>query len=142
MNDTLAFTQHDDVPPDAGARVDEGLEESNQAAAPLHDVRPLSCFARTPSGEVVGGAVGRTWGACCELQQLWVEPARRRRGLGAQLVRLFEAQAAARGCRVFYLETWSFQAPALYGALGYEVQARIDGFGPGLTKFLMLRQLP
>ena len=137
---TLSFTQHDDVPRDAGGIVDQGLGDANEAAAPLHQVQALSCFARLPSGEVVGGAVGRTWGACCELQQLWVEPARRRHGVGAQLVRLFEARAQARGCRVFYLETFSFQAPRLYAALGYEVASAIEGFGPGIVKYLMVRR--
>ena len=141
MNTSLVFSCHDDVPAEAGDVVDQGLGDANAAAAPLHEVRPLSCFARTPSGDVVGGAVGRTWGACCELQQLWVAPAHRRQGVGARLVRLFESQSAARGCRLAYLETWSFQAPSLYRALGYEVRCTIEGFGPGLAKFTMLHPL-
>ena len=137
---SLSYTQHDDVPRDAGGIVDQGLGDANEAAAPLHQVRPLSCFARGPSGEVVGGAVGRTWGACCELQQLWGDPARRRHGIGAQLVRLFEARAQARGCRVFYLETFSFQAPRLYESLGYRIRSTIAGFAPGVEKYLMVRE--
>ncbi|QNM97611.1 GNAT family N-acetyltransferase [Chitinimonas koreensis] len=136
-----AITVHDDVPPAEGDLVDAGLGAANQAAAPLHEVRPLSCFARLPSGEVVGGAVGRSWGACCELLQLWVDPAWRRRGIGAELVRAFEARAAARGCRTFYLETFSFQAPRLYRSLGYAVRLEIGGFAPGVTKYYMVREL-
>lgn len=137
---TLSFTQHDDVPREAGGIVDQGLGDANEAAAPLYQVRPLSCFARGEAGEVVGGAVGRTWGECCELQQLWVDPARRRQGIGAQLVRLFEARAQSRGCRVFYLETFSFQAPRLYESLGYRTQCTIAGFAPGIEKHLMVRE--
>jgi GNAT superfamily N-acetyltransferase len=139
MSAGLSFTQHDDVPADAGRVVDQGLGDSNEAAAPLDQVQPLSCFARGPAGEVVGGAVGRTWGACCELQQLWVDPARRRQGIGAQLVRRFEAQARARGCRVFYLETFSFQAPRLYESLGYRTGCTIEGFAPGIQKHVMVK---
>jgi len=87
MPPELSFSLHDDVPLEEGHVVDTGLGASNEAAAPLHDVRPLSCFARLPSGLVVGGAVGRTWGACCELQQLWVSPDHRHQGIGAHLVR-------------------------------------------------------
>ena len=36
-----------------------------------------------------------------------------------------QALAAQRGCTVFYLETFSFQAPALYRRLGYEVAASV-----------------
>jgi ribosomal protein S18 acetylase RimI-like enzyme len=137
---SLRVTVHDTVPEPEGALVDAGLDASNAAAAPLQDVVPLSCFARLPSGAMVGGAVGRTWGECCELQQLWVDEARRRQGIGADLVRAFEAHAQARGCRTYYLETFSFQAPSLYRSLGYEVAVALEGFGPGIVKYLMVRR--
>lgn len=138
----LLYTLHDDLPADAADLVDAGLGESNGAAAPLHEVQPLACFARLPGGEVVGGAVGRTWGACCELQQLWVEPARRRHGIGKRLIEQFEARAQERGCRTFYLETYSFQAPRLYRSLGYEVKLELHGYGPGIVKYTMVHELP
>jgi GNAT superfamily N-acetyltransferase len=138
--DDLALSVHDDVPPDAARVVDDGLGAFNASAAPLHEVRGLSCFARDASGAVVGGAVGRTWGLCCELQQLWVVPALRRRGLGVRLVTGFEARARARGCRTFYLETLSFQAPSLYRSLGYEVRLTLRGMAPGIEKHVMVRE--
>lgn len=130
---------HDDVPSDAARIVDTGVGGFNAAAAPLHDVRPLSCVARDAAGAIVGGAVGRSWGLCCELQQLWVAPSLRRRGIGTRIVRAFEARARARGCRIFYLETFSFQAPALYEALGYEAKLALHGFAPGIVKYTMVR---
>jgi GNAT superfamily N-acetyltransferase len=137
----ITLTTHDEPPPADAAIVDRGLGEANDAAAPLHQVRPLACLARDAEGRVVGGAVGRTWGECAELQQLWVEPARRGQGLGRGLVRRFEEQARGRGCRRCYLDTFSFQAPALYRALGYVSMVQIEGFAPGITKHTMLREL-
>lgn len=139
MQPAFSITLHDDVPETEGARVDAGLGESNRTAAPLDEVQPLACFARI-GADMIGGAVGRTWGACCELQQLWVSPAHRRQGIGADLVRAFEQRAEARGCRTFYLETFSFQAPALYAALGYVVKHELHGFAPGIAKYLMVRE--
>ena len=107
----MVFTPHEDTPPADAAVVDAGLTAFNAAAAPLHEVQALSCFARTPTGEVLGGAVGRTWGLCCELQQLWVREDLRRQGVGARLLREFEQQACLRGCERVYLETFSFQVP-------------------------------
>lgn len=130
---------HNEMPDDAARVVDEGLGAANLAAAPLHEVQALASLAHDAAGRVLGGAIGRTWGQCCELQQLWVDPAHRGQGLGAALVWAFEARAAERGCRVFYLETFSFQAPRLYAALGYEVRSAIEGFGPGLVKYLMVK---
>jgi GNAT superfamily N-acetyltransferase len=142
----VTLTTHDDVPDDAGAVVDAGLGAANEAAAPLHEVRPLACIARTAEGGVIGGviggAVGRSWGACCELQQLWVAPEERRRGLGARLVRAFEAHGQSRGCHRFYLETFSFQAPSLYRALGYVAVLELPGFPHGIVKFIMVHELP
>ena len=135
------ITVHDEPSPADAALVDQGLDAHNEAAAPLHEVRPLGCFARQADGSVIGGALGRTWGECAELQQLWVDAAFRRRGHGAALVRRFERAALTRGCRRCYLYTFSFQAPELYRALGYVAQMQIDGFAPGITKFTMVREL-
>jgi ribosomal protein S18 acetylase RimI-like enzyme len=131
----------DEIDERAAGVVDRGLGEFNASAAPLHAVQALACFARAPEGTVIGGVVGRTWGLCCELQQLWVEPVYRHRGIASQLVRAFETGARDRGCRTIYLETFSFQAPALYRALGYEVQLELGGLAPGISKFVMVREL-
>jgi len=136
----IAITTHDAPPPADAAVVDAGLGEFNGAAAPLGDVRPLACFARE-AGAVVGGAVGRTWGPAAEIQQLWVDDAHRKRGVGERLVRAFEARAAERGCRSCYLETLSFQAPGFYAKLGYRVVFELRELPYGIVKFTMLRSL-
>jgi len=137
----ISVTLHDDVPAVEGGLVDTGLGDANEAAAPMHDVHALAAFARLPSGTLIGGAVGRTWGECCELQRLWVDPAQRRQGIGARLVREFERRAEERGCRTFFLETFSFQAPSLYRSLGYGVSHELHGFAPGIVKYLMVRKV-
>lgn len=133
---TLDTTE--DWPADARI-VDEGLDAHN--APSVVGVRPLACLAHGGDGTVLGGALGRTWGECAELQQLWVQPERRGQGLGEALMRRFEAAAAERGVQRVYLTTFSFQAPAFYARLGYVEQARIEGFGGGHAKYLFLREL-
>lgn len=134
----------DDDPDDDGlAAVDRGLDDANRRAAPqLADVRTLGCVARDSDGTVIGGAVGRTWGDCAELQQLWVDARQRGRGLGTALLRRFEARAAARGCTLVYCSSFSFQAPAFYRRRGYDETHRIAGFAPGIEKFHYQRRLP
>jgi ribosomal protein S18 acetylase RimI-like enzyme len=128
MTTAIELTVHDEPWREAAAIVDEGLGTSNEQAAPLHEVQPLQCFVRT-------------WGRCVELQQLWVQPERRGEGLGTRLIRAFEQRAIERGCSLAYLETFSFQAPALYRSLGYEVVATIEGYGDGIAKHLMTHAL-
>jgi ribosomal protein S18 acetylase RimI-like enzyme len=137
----VRFSVHDELPREDAAVVDKGLGQANEAAAPLHEVRPLACFARAPDGTVLGAAVGRTWGICCELQQLWVDQDHRRQGLGASLIRRFEAAARERGCKTAYLETFSFQAPSLYRSMGYEVRLALHGFSAGIVKYTMVHTL-
>jgi GNAT superfamily N-acetyltransferase len=138
----FAIEVHDQPPADATGVVDQGIGEHNDSAAPLHQVQPLASVARDAQGQVIGGAVGRTWGQCCELMQLWVQPEHRLHGLATELMRAFETRAAERGCRVFYLETWSFQALGFYQGLGYELRLAIEGFGPGLVKYSLVKGQP
>lgn len=136
----LYETTDDPAAPDV-ALVDQSLHSFNLNAADLQAVRTLAVFARRPGRELVGGAVGRTWGACCELQQLWVQDELRRRGIGRELLQLFEAQARERGCRLIYLETFSFQCPEFYRAAGFEPAAEFRGFPDGIIKYIFHKRL-
>jgi ribosomal protein S18 acetylase RimI-like enzyme len=72
---------------------------------------------------------------------LWVRPEHRRRGLGAELVRAFEALARTHGCTSFYLETFNFQAPRLYESLGYRTAYEHAVYPHGIVKFVMVKAL-
>lgn len=137
----MHLTVHDDDGLPEAALVEAGLDATNAAVAALRNVRPLVVFARDDAETVVGGAVGRTWGECCELRQLWVADSHRRSGLGTRLVREIERSAMERGCRLLYLETFSFQAKPFYEKLGYRVSTEITGFEEGIVKYLMIRDL-
>jgi GNAT superfamily N-acetyltransferase len=124
------------------AAVDDGLEASNRdAAEDLADVRPLACFARLQTGKLIGGAIARTWGECCELRQLWVDPSHRRRGIGRRLIEMVEQEARRRGCTLMYLETFSFQAPQLYLSSGLTVACEFRGFPDNVIKYILRKEL-
>ena len=142
MSSAITISVHDDLPAPGKDIVDQGLERHNDEAAPLHEVQSLSAFARLPSGEVVGGALGRTWGECCELMELWVDDSQRKHGIGSRIVQEFERCAVERGCNCFYLYTFSFQAAPFYEKLGYRIEHSIEGFGHGIAKYTMVKRLP
>jgi hypothetical protein len=56
----ITITSYDHPTAAESLVVSKGLEEFNNQVAPLHEVRPLSVFAPSPGGPVIGGAVGRT----------------------------------------------------------------------------------
>ena len=133
----LTFSSFDEPPESSVLVVDQGLDEYNISVAPVGGVSRLASFAMDASGRTVGGAVGRTWGRCCELLELWVEPAHRSAGVGSRLLREFEAHAARRGCDTYYLTTLSFQAPGFYRKHGYASIAEIPNHPNGIVKYLM-----
>jgi GNAT superfamily N-acetyltransferase len=137
----LHFTQPDGDDVGALQAVDKGIGEFNAREPALADVRALHVFVRDDLNAVTGGAVGRTWGACCELLQLWVREDQRGSGLGRALMQRFEAAAGERGCTLVYLETWSFQAPGFYAKLGYRPVLATRGYSGGCTRYTMHKTL-
>jgi GNAT superfamily N-acetyltransferase len=141
MSSQFHISVHSPAPSEAVAVVDAGLDEYNIDSAPLGDVQSLHAIAKDSNGTVVGGAIGRTWGECCELQQLWVSAEWRTSGIGTRLMEAFEQNAHSRGCRLIYLETFSFQAPNFYQSRGYEQVLRTAGFTGGVIKFTLHKRL-
>jgi len=54
------------------------------------------------------------------------------------LIRSFEELGQRRGCSIFYLETFSFQAPELYMSMGYEIAYEHAVYPHGIVKYVMV----
>ncbi len=138
---SLRFESKPD-PTDADVElIDRGLHSYNERSADLAAIRRFACYAWNADGTLAGGALARWWGAACELLQLWVDEPLRRQRVGASLMQRVEALAIERGCRLIYLDTFSFQAPEFYYHLGYETACRLDGFPNGGSKFILRKTL-
>jgi ribosomal protein S18 acetylase RimI-like enzyme len=121
--------------------IDAGLQAFNLAAAPFDEVRPLICTAKLHNEILVGGVKARTWGECCELQQIWVLENYRRSGIGRRLMVETEVEAARRGCTLLYLETFNFQAPEFYRQLGFDIACEFHGFPDGIVKYILRKAI-
>jgi GNAT superfamily N-acetyltransferase len=106
------------------------IRREASAAMSLGDEVDLAIFVRD-AGNVVAGISGWTWGDCCELQHLWVDPGLRGRGLASRLIAAAEAEATARGCTQTVHFTYEFQARALYEQSGYELVSLVKDFPSG-----------
>jgi GNAT superfamily N-acetyltransferase len=118
--------------------LDAHIRREASASMGLGDEVDLAILVRD-AGRVVAGISGWTWGDSCELQNLWVEPSLRGRGLATRLIAAAEAEAATRGCSQTVHFTYDFQARALYEQNGYELVGRVEDF-PWGTDVLWYRK--
>jgi ribosomal protein S18 acetylase RimI-like enzyme len=110
----------DEVDETAVAELRERITAHNVASTGLADGRSLGCFVRDSEGRMIAGLDGFSWGGYVKIEWLWVHEDHRHRGLGTQLVRAAEVEAAQRGCDVVRVDSHTFQAPGFYEKLGYE----------------------
>ena len=121
--------------------VDAGISQYNLTELEIQKVLQLSVFARKGPTQIRGGAVGRTWGQCCELQQLWIAEQARGQRIGTELMDRFENEAQRRGCSLVYLDTFTFQARPFHEKRGYTVVLETSGFTNGIVKYTMHKHL-
>jgi GNAT superfamily N-acetyltransferase len=126
----VEFQVEDDPDPLDIGFLETQIRREASAAMGLGDEADLAIFVRE-AGRIVAGISGWTWGDCCELQSLWVDPNRRGRWLGPRLLAAAEAEAAARGCTQTVHFTYRFQARRLYEWAGYELVGRVEDFPTG-----------
>lgn len=138
---SITYRLTDNPGPEQLAAIDAGLGAYNDAVTELANVRRLVVTAHDEAGAFQGGASGRTWGECCELLQLWVAEPFRGQGVGRGLLQRFEQEARDRGCTLVYLDTFSFQAPGFYEALGYKAVLATRGFTGGIVKYTMHKSI-
>jgi GNAT superfamily N-acetyltransferase len=118
-----------------------GLRRFNVERAGIDKSERLAAVLRVGEDEVVGGACGVIWGAVLEVEYLWLREDLRHRGRGSRLLLALEREAAARGCTLAFLFTFSFQAPEFYKKMGYEPFAEIEGFPGGVSQVYLRKNL-
>lgn len=131
---------HDAAPAEV-QYLEDRLYEFNAAATGIAGGEWLTIVVRDEEARIVAGLCGAVWGGCAEIRQLWVEPSRRREGLGTTLLRAAEHEARRHGCRQLLLMTFSFQAPRFYARHGFEVLARVDDHPHGHQNLLLRKRL-
>jgi len=92
----------------------------------VDDGQWLAIFIRDDQQIIQAGLKGWTWCGSCYIQTVWIHRAWRGQGLGTKLLYAAEQEARRRGCQQMVLTSYSFQAPAFYQKLGFEVFAVLD----------------
>ena len=121
--------------------LDERIYEHNCKKTGVADGRLFSIFLRGDKNEILAGLSGWTWAQACEIRIIWVHSNLRGQGYGKRLMEMAEQEARSRGCKIIYLNSYSFQAPEFYRKLGFEVFARLENFPPGHQHYHLVKRL-
>ena len=112
-------------------RLHDEISRFNGDATGLRDGRAISIRLEDPSGDLLAGLTGWTWGGSGYVDVLWVRAGARGMGLGSRMLAAAEAEATARGCTQMVLSTHSFQAPGFYRARDYIECGRTPDYPAG-----------
>ncbi|HEV2678822.1 MAG TPA: GNAT family N-acetyltransferase [Aliidongia sp.] len=101
------------------AVLERGLFAFEEARLGPPEHAHFAVFARDLEGRIEGGADGHVMWRRLFIKTLWIAEARRRRGLGRELMRSVEDEARLRGCRSIWLTALGEPAAGFYRRLDY-----------------------
>ena len=131
MDAPYRFVVEDSPDPADLALLEDHVVAAAIAAAGVGDDREFGIFVRDDEGQILAGISGLVWGACCELQAMWVHSSLRGRGLARELMTAAEDEARRRGCDLVEFRAYDLLAHGLYERLGYETVGVIEGHPAG-----------
>ena len=127
---------------EASRIIGDGLNRFNDEHVGYGDRLPLAVLVRDPvSGEIVGGASGRSSLGLLFLDLFFLPTELRGRGVGTEVLRKFEEEGRRRGCRSAVLYTISFQAPEFYRRHGWTEFGRVPCDPPGTSRIFLYKTL-
>ncbi|MEF2551793.1 GNAT family N-acetyltransferase [Aurantimonas sp. A2-1-M11] len=98
-------------------------------------------LALTGEDGVDGGLIAQLYWDWMHIEILAVPERWRGLGLGRQLVRQAEAIAVEAGCHGAWVDTYSFQSPGFYEAIGYRSFGRLPDYPRGQERIFFQKTL-
>jgi GNAT superfamily N-acetyltransferase len=127
---------------EVAAELDSRLARFNETAAGPLQTRYLALTVRDESGALVAGLTGEAFWGALHVDLLWVDQAYRGLGYGRSLLQRAEHVAAENSCRLVYLSTFDFQAPAFYAKHGYRRIGELPDVPQGSRRLWFSKTLP
>ncbi len=128
-----------DPPTDEADLIWAGLKAHNIRVAGRPEPKPFALILR--EGEALRGGIKATvhWDVLF-VDQVWIDDALQRRGIGTELMRRAEAEGRARGAAKAILDTNDWQARPFYERLGYRAFGEYAYDEGRKTCFLMMKE--
>ncbi|MGK9175389.1 GNAT family N-acetyltransferase [Yokenella regensburgei] len=106
----------------------DGLRAYNTPFLTKHNRGELGVFCYDGEEKMTGGLIASCKSEWLCISYLWVSDTLRGSGLGSELMRRAENEAAKMGCVKALVDTFSFQALPFYQKQGYLLQMTLDDF--------------
>ncbi len=120
---------------------DQKISEFNWQNWEVSERKHLAVQIKDDQGEVIAGAVARTFGNWLLLKTLWVAEHQRGQNIGRQILQQIEKAGKARGCNICLLDTLNFQAMPFYKKQGYKVEWVQKNYPKTGCKYYMSKEL-
>ncbi|WP_337018931.1 GNAT family N-acetyltransferase [Oceanobacillus massiliensis] len=115
----------------------------NMQQVPDHIKTPnedINFVLKNNNGEIVGGITGNMYWHHLKVNFLWIDENVRKEGYGSKLLKKIEEFAIHNGCRLIWLDTFSFQAPEFYKKNGYEVFGMLENHPEGFNQYFLQKR--
>ncbi len=127
--------------PEELAVITDGLTAFNTADVGPSERQPLAVLIRDTDGKVSGGLSGFTAWGWLFIQMLYIPDMLRGSGMAGKILAKAEEEAAARGCRGAWIDTFNPHALSAYQRQGYEVFGELPDFPEGRTRTFLRKIL-
>lgn len=98
-------------------------------------------FEYQEDGKIIGGVTGKIRWDWMYIQYLWVSPLKTGKGLGKELMLKAETFAREKNCVGIHVDTFSYQAPEFYKALGFSEFGRLENYPDTATRIYLQKRL-
>ncbi|WP_421914107.1 GNAT family N-acetyltransferase [Mesorhizobium sp.] len=139
MNTTLETTA--DPRPEELAFLGERLTAFNDSDVGASERKALAVFVRDDDGAVVAGISGYTAWGWLYVQWLWVDERLRGQHMAGGMLDAAEQEAAARGCKNAWIDTFSPKAAKVYERQGYRPFGTLADFPVGRNRVFLQKKL-
>ena len=139
MNTILETTA--DPRPEELAFLGERLTAFNDSDVGASERKPLAVFVRDEHGAVVAGISGYTAWGWLYVQWLWVDERLRGQHIAGRMLDAAEEEAAARGCKNAWIDTFSPKAAKVYERQGYRPFGTLADFPVGRSRVFLQKKL-
>jgi GNAT superfamily N-acetyltransferase len=120
------------------------IKQFNNEASPFHrrarklgEINPLNIILEDQYGTTIGGLAATTYWGWLDIEDFYIPPEYRGRGLGKKILAMAEERAQSRDCRSAHLTTYDFQAKSFYEKRDWFVVGRLENYPPGLVYYWM-----